>query len=349
MILFETWAITGHIIINDNNNDNNIIKSKIITNDNNKIKRNITTRDNNNDNTNNKSNIIISNDINDINKYFKNNFNTNENNNTRKINTFIYDNNNFNNNIVVSINCNKRIHHVSAKSIDAINFNATVSNFYSNNKNRIENKSNKGRPYRTKRLKEMEKNILLSAPKKECNVCHKFIESHLFKIHANNHPSQIFNWMYLGTFESACDPSELRKLGINYILNCAYDCKNTQLPKDITELHLKVRDESDFEIFEYFEKANTFINKVRAKGGIILIHCKLGISRSPSFVLAYLMKYYNFSLQTALKFVRKRRPQINPNEGFMNHLDKYEKLFKRKERKIINDANPSIKWSNYIL
>ena len=48
--------------------------------------------------------------------------------------------------------------------------------------------------------------------------------------------------MYLGTFESACDPSELRKLGINYILNCAYDCKNTQLPKSITELHLKIRD-----------------------------------------------------------------------------------------------------------
>ena len=278
----------------------------------------------------------------DINKNLKINFNTNDNNNIRKISTIINNFNNFNNNIVVSINCNKKIHHVSAKSIDAIPLNATVSNFYSHNKNIFENKSSKG-PNRKKRLKEMGKSILLGAPKKECNVCHKFIESYLYKIHVNNHPSQIFKWMYLGTFESACNPSELRKLGINYILNCAYDCKNTQLPKGVTELHLKVRDEPNFEIFEYFEKANIFINKVRAKGGILLIHCKLGISRSPSFVLAFLMKYYNFSLQNALKFVRKIRPQVNPNEGFMNHLDKYEKLFKKKERKTINDTNSSKK------
>ena len=335
--------INSNIITNDNKNDNNNINNNIATddinNDNNNIKKNIAKDDISDDNNNIKNNIIITNDVNIINKNLKNNFNTNDNNNVRKSNIIIYVNNNFNNNSAVSINCKKRAHHASAKSIDTISLNAINSRIDSNNKNTLENKSNKGLN-RMKRLKQMEKNILLEAPKKECSICHEFIESYLFKIHVNIHPSEIFKWMYLGTFESASNVSDLRKLGIKYILNCAYDCKNTQLPKDITELHLKVRDEPDFEIFDYFDKANTFINKVRSKGGIILIHCKLGISRSPSFVLAYLMKYYNFSLQNALKFLRKRRPQVNPNEGFMNHLDKYQKLFKRKEIKQNDDTIP---------
>ena len=266
-------------------------------------------------------------------------------NNTNKIkkrNTITNYNNNFNNNFVVSINCSKITHHASAKNNGTILINRDNSKINIINKEIVETKSNKVQE-KINNFIDSGRSLLLDAPKKQCSICHKFIESHLFKIHTNNHPSQIFKWMYLGTFENACNILDLRRLGINYILNCAYDCKNTHLPNCITELHLKVRDESDFEIFEYFEKANAFINQVRSKGGIILIHCKLGISRSPSFVLAYLMKYYNFSFENSLKFLRKKRPQVNPNEGFMNYLDKYEKLFKRKERKKVDEANASNK------
>ena len=185
---------------------------------------------------------------------------------------------------------------------------------------------------RMNKLKAMGKSMLLGGPKKQCEICNKFIESHLHKIHVNSHPSQIFKWMYLGTFENACDISDLRRLGVNYILNCAKDCKNTQLPKSITELHLNIKDDISFDIFEYFEQGNAFINKVRTKGGVILVHCKFGVSRSPSFVCAFLMKYFNFNLQSALKFIRKKRPIVNPNEGFMTYLDKYEKSLKKKKK-----------------
>ena len=288
------------------------------------------------------STVIIKNNLRKSNTITKD---INNDNKLRKRNTITNYHSNFNNNYVVSINCKKITHHVSAKSNCAIILSRDNSNMNIDNKEIVENKSNKGLD-KINRFIDMGSSLLLDAPKKECSICHKFIESHLFKIHENNHPSQIFKWMYLGTFENACNILDLRRLGINYILNCAYDCKNTHLPKCITELHLKVRDESDFEIFEYFEKANDFINLVRSKGGIILIHCKLGISRSPSFVLAYLMKYYNFSFENALEFLRKKRPQVNPNEGFMNYLDKYEKLFKKKERKKVDDKNLNNKLKN---
>ena len=213
----------------------------------------------------------------------------------------------------------------------------TTSDININNKYRIankniktinENKKNKTHD-RMEKLKKEGKSLLLGAPKKECIICHKFIESHLHPIHYNAHPSQIFKWMYLGNFDTACNISDLRRLGITYVLNLAGECKNTLLPKNITEYHLKTKDLDDFDLIEYFEKANEFINKVRNSGGTMLIHCKYGVSRSPTFVAAYLTKYFGFSVQSALNYIRKKRPMINPNEGFLKQLEKYEQSFKK--------------------
>ena len=169
--------------------------------------------------------------------------------------------------------------------------------------------------------------VLSEMVKKECDICFKLIETHLFKIHYNSHPTRILSWLYLGTFSNACDIEELRRNKINYVLNCAQECNNTKLPPDIKEYHLNVRDVEDFNIIEYFEEANDFINKCRLSGGNILVHCKFGISRSPTFIIAYLYKYDNYSIDEALKFVSQKRNKIKPNKGFMNQLYQYEEFF----------------------
>jgi protein-tyrosine phosphatase len=183
-------------------------------------------------------------------------------------------------------------------------------------------------------IKSNEKSLFLGGQKKECIVCHKYIETHLLRIHLNSHPSQIFNWMFLGTFTNACDKYELRRIGIKYILNCAAECNNKNLPKDIKELHLNIRDEKWFDLIDFFEEANTFMNKVKMNGGIILVHCKFGISRSATFIIAYLIKYYGFSVKSALQFIKAIRNQINPNEGFIDQLMKYERLIKSQEKQL---------------
>jgi protein-tyrosine phosphatase len=185
---------------------------------------------------------------------------------------------------------------------------------------------------RNKNLRNRGKSLLVGGPKKECSICHKLIETHLIKIHLNSHPSQIFRWLYLGTFSNACDINELRRIGINFILNCAAECHNTHLPEDIKEMHLIIRDEKKFNLISYFDKANVFLNNVRLQGGIILVHCKFGISRSVSFVIAYLIKYFGFNVKSALNFLKSKRVQSNPNEGFLTQLYNYEKLYKTKDK-----------------
>lgn len=61
-----------------------------------------------------------------------------------------------------------------------------------------------------------------------------------------------------------------------------------------------------------------------AGAGKILVHCSAGISRSPSLVVAYLMKARGMSLRAALGQVVRARPQVSPNPGFLRQLKALE-------------------------
>ena len=212
--------------------------------------------------------------------------------------------------------------------------NPIASNYYSNynKKNRILIISKKSSLKRKLIVNRKHKSdFLLSKFSKKCEICNQLIDSHLFKIHYNSHPSQILNWLYLGTFINACDIDELKRNNITYILNCAKECINTKLPESKKQLHLKIKDSEKFKIIDYFEEANNFIHKCKKEGGNILVHCKFGISRSPSFIIAYLVKYYKFTVDKALKFVNLKRFQIKPNKGFIEQLYLYEKYIQEKK------------------
>ena len=205
----------------------------------------------------------------------------------------------------------------------------TNTNNYSSRQNSKINMLINKNPINKKILtsRKHKKIFLSNLIKKECGICHKMIDSHLFKIHSNLHPTQILDWLFLGTFSNACDIEELRRNKINYVLNCAVECNNTKLPMDIEEYHLDVKDSENFDIIEYFDEANDFINKCRLDGGKILVHCKFGISRSPTFIIAYLSRYNKLTVDEALRFVCQKRSQIKPNNGFMKQLYLYEEFY----------------------
>lgn len=53
--------------------------------------------------------------------------------------------------------------------------------------------------------------------------------------------------------------------------------------------------------------------------GKLYVHCKSGVSRSATTVLAYLILKKNMSLMEAVKTVREKR-EILPNDGFLKEL-----------------------------
>ena len=74
----------------------------------------------------------------------------------------------------------------------------------------------------------------------------------------------------------------------------------------------------------HFEEAIELIDDARQTNGRILVHCAMGISRSATIVIAYLMSRYNLTLKTAYDFVKSRRSIVAPNQLFMNLLKEYD-------------------------
>ena len=57
--------------------------------------------------------------------------------------------------------------------------------------------------------------------------------------------------------------------------------------------------------------------------GNILVHCNKGVSRSATFVIAYLMKKNDLTVDKALEYVKSKREIVSPNEAFIGQLRKY--------------------------
>ena len=57
----------------------------------------------------------------------------------------------------------------------------------------------------------------------------------------------------------------------------------------------------------------------------VLIHCEMGISRSATIVIAYLMYKLKITLFDAYLYVFSRRNVIRPNSSFLKQLELFEK------------------------
>jgi protein-tyrosine phosphatase len=56
----------------------------------------------------------------------------------------------------------------------------------------------------------------------------------------------------------------------------------------------------------------------------VFVHCAMGMSRSATCVMMFLMKRFCLSMDDALSLVKHRREKIDPNEGFMSKLRQFE-------------------------
>ncbi|XP_029962569.1 protein phosphatase Slingshot homolog 3 [Salarias fasciatus] len=135
-------------------------------------------------------------------------------------------------------------------------------------------------------------------------------------------PSKIFDYLYLGSEWNAANFEELQKNNIGYILNVTREIDNF-FPESFTYMNIRVYDVEATDLLSHWPDTYNFINTARKSGQGVLVHCKMGVSRSASTVIAYAMKQQRWTLDVALAFVRDRRAIIKPNEGFMKQLQTY--------------------------
>ena len=73
-------------------------------------------------------------------------------------------------------------------------------------------------------------------------------------------------------------------------------------------------------------KYSNLDNALCSKENNVLVHCSAGISRSPTLVLAYMMKKNHWTLDEAFDRMRKLRQIVDPNMSFIIQLREWEKV-----------------------
>ncbi|XP_038848940.1 protein phosphatase Slingshot homolog 3 [Salvelinus namaycush] len=145
-------------------------------------------------------------------------------------------------------------------------------------------------------------------------------------------PSKIFDYLFLGSEWNAANFEELQKNNVGYILNVTREIDNF-FPESFSYMNIRVYDVEATDLLSHWKDTYSFINTARQSGQAVLVHCKMGVSRSGSTVVAYAMKQQRWPLEVALSYVTERRPIVHPNDGFMKQLHTYSGILNASQQR----------------
>ncbi|KAL7419781.1 tyrosine/serine/threonine protein phosphatase pps1 [Cryptotrichosporon argae] len=166
-------------------------------------------------------------------------------------------------------------------------------------------------------------------------------------------PSRILPFLYLGNLEHAGNALMLHAIGVTHVVSVGenlIDC-----PDDIDPMYghvgpnclanearkgriavldlADIRDDGNDPLRPLIARACAWIEQARHNGGTVLVHCRVGVSRSASIVIAYLMQYQRMGLMDAYLLTRARRLNvlIQPNLRFFHELFGWEVELARRD------------------
>lgn len=131
---------------------------------------------------------------------------------------------------------------------------------------------------------------------------------------------KITDTLFLGSARGALDKKYLDELGVKHILICGTELRRF-FPKSYNYFQIPLVDHDDFDIAQHFKSTIELIDSNTP----IFVHCKRGVSRSASIVLAYLMWKNKMSFDEAFNYLKQKRSVVLPNAGFVRQLREFEK------------------------
>ncbi|MDX1992759.1 MAG: dual specificity protein phosphatase [bacterium] len=136
---------------------------------------------------------------------------------------------------------------------------------------------------------------------------------------------QVYDGIYVGELEAVDNQAAVRAEGITAVVRLdEHDCSSGQWNDAFALLDMPIPD-GEYVDSDTIDTITDFINQQIEAGGKVLIHCHMGISRSVSMAMAYLIAYEGMSLAEAFGTVRDGREVAYPHEMLLISLiDRYE-------------------------
>jgi protein-tyrosine phosphatase len=134
--------------------------------------------------------------------------------------------------------------------------------------------------------------------------------------------NKITNRIYLGNIAGAQNKEFLLKNNISYVINLSNQSYFRQ--NNIEYLDIDIHDSANTDIKYFFPQIINFFNKGLNSNKNIYIHCRAGISRSSTALIAFLMSK-GLTMRDAVNYIYTKRYIIEPNAGFWIQLMIYER------------------------
>ncbi|XP_068611025.1 dual specificity protein phosphatase 13B-like [Brachionichthys hirsutus] len=153
---------------------------------------------------------------------------------------------------------------------------------------------------------------------------------------SSGHMDEVQPRIYIGDMYAAKDKRLLQAHRITHVLNAAAGKFSVNTGPGfyrdtrITYHGVGALDMPSFDLRPFFYPAASFIKgALSSPAGKVFVHCAMGLSRSPTLVLAYLMIRENTTLPGAIKAVSANR-NISPNAGFLEQLRGLDRELQRR-------------------
>lgn len=133
--------------------------------------------------------------------------------------------------------------------------------------------------------------------------------------------NEVFPNLYIGDYKDGLNIKKLKEIGITHILTIALGLEPNFL-QDFTYMTVRAQDHSSQDLLSYLETFHNFIDQGRKSGGV-LVHCKVGQSRSAMVVTSYIMREKRWNTYESLEFLKKIRAKVRPRQAFTDQLTAY--------------------------
>lgn len=145
---------------------------------------------------------------------------------------------------------------------------------------------------------------------------------------------KVHDGIIIGNGDTICNMNYLKGIGVTHVLNTAEHHVEVNPAKypcyGIKYYGFHVDDLPESNISRYFPTTTSFIESAVSSGGLVVVNCVMGWSRSASVVAAYLIMKHKMKATKALELIRQNR-NIRPNAGFLQQLADMENTLQKRE------------------
>ena len=131
--------------------------------------------------------------------------------------------------------------------------------------------------------------------------------------------SQVTPFLFIGDIDNARNYSWLYNNGVTHVVNVAMELPNFH-PEHFGYLKVPLDDALTQELGGFLDICYAFMLCAINTRGKVLVHCHMGISRSASVVIYFLMRFYKISYDEAFKILKSKRKIVQPNDFFVSQL-----------------------------